>query len=66
MGLLCFIYLICALRTNVIFCFVLAMIVIAFGLFAGTYWQLAQGNVALAVSLEKVSKPHLHCVNSLI
>ncbi|KAI9756776.1 MAG: hypothetical protein M4579_003693 [Chaenotheca gracillima] len=55
MGLLCMIYLICALRTN--FCFVL----IFFGLFmefvleAAEYWQLAQGNVDVGNKLRMVA-----------
>src|ERR1700712_2792031 len=41
MGVLCFIYLLCALRTNVIFVVIFFTLVCAFGLLAGTYWQLA-------------------------
>jgi len=41
MGVLCFIYLICSLRTNVVFVVIFFTLVIAFGLLAGAYWQLA-------------------------
>jgi uncharacterized protein len=43
MGLLCFIYLICSLRTNVVFVVIFFTLVLAFGLLAGTYWQNANG-----------------------
>lgn len=41
MGVLCFIYLICSLRTNVVFVIIFFTLVLAFGLLAGTYWQTA-------------------------
>lgn len=52
MGVLCFIYLICSLRTNVVFVVIFFTLVIAFGLLAGAYWQLANafGNPALTAS----------------
>jgi len=43
MGLLCLIYLICALRTNVVFVVIFFTLVCAFGLLAGAYWQNANG-----------------------
>jgi succinate-acetate transporter protein len=43
MGVLCFIYLICSLRTNVVFVVIFFTLVIAFGLLAGAYWQIANG-----------------------
>ncbi len=43
MGLLCFIYLICALRTNVVFVVIFFTLVIAFALLAAVYWQSANG-----------------------
>lgn len=51
MGLLCFIYLICSLRTNVVFVVIFFTLVVAFGLLAGSYWQTANalaGDVAKA------------------
>lgn len=55
MGLLCFVYLICALRTNIVFLVIFATLVVAFGLLTGTYWQLAMGNAALGAKLQIVS-----------
>lgn len=63
MGVLCFIYLICSLRTNVVFVVIFFTLVIAFGLLSGAYWQLANaygnGNdpatIALAGRLQKAA-----------
>ncbi|OCL03202.1 GPR1/FUN34/YaaH-class plasma membrane protein [Glonium stellatum] len=52
MGLMCFIYLICSLRTNIVFFLIFLTLVIAFGCLAGAYWNLNLGNVALAVRLQ--------------
>lgn len=41
MGVLCLIYLICALRTNVVFVVIFLTLVLAFGLLAGAYWHNA-------------------------
>jgi succinate-acetate transporter protein len=41
MGVLCMIYLVCSLRTNVVFVVIFFTLVIAFGLLAGAYWQNA-------------------------
>ena len=60
MGLLCFIYLICALRTNICFVVIFASLVVAFALNTGSYWQLAQGNAALASKLQVVSTLATH------
>ena len=51
MGLLCFIYLVAALRTNIVFVIIFATLVVAFGLLAGAYWQIAQGSAALGSKL---------------
>jgi len=48
MGVLCFIYMICALRTNVVFVIIFASLVPAFGLLTAAYWSLAKGNTASA------------------
>lgn len=45
MGLLCFIYLICALRTNIIFLMIFLLLVPAFGSLAGYFWKAAEGEV---------------------
>jgi uncharacterized protein len=57
MAVLCVIYLICALRTNIIFVIVFFLLIIALGMLAGAHWQLAESNVALAGRLQIVS-PH--------
>jgi len=41
MGVLCFIYLICSLRTNLVFVVIFFTLVCAFGCLSGAYWQLA-------------------------
>ena len=48
MGIMCFVYLICSLRTNMVF----FTLVLAFGCLAGAYFQLNNGNVALAGRLQ--------------
>jgi succinate-acetate transporter protein len=42
MGVLCLIYLICSLRTNVVFVVIFFTLVLAFGLLAGTFWFNSQ------------------------
>ena len=55
MAVLCFIYLICSVRTNVVLVFAITCIVLAFAFLAATYWQVANGNAVLAGKLQKVS-----------
>lgn len=52
MGALCFVYLICSLRTNIVFVAIFATLVVAFGLLTATYFQLANGNAVLAGRLQ--------------
>ncbi|KAF2455069.1 GPR1/FUN34/yaaH family-domain-containing protein [Lineolata rhizophorae] len=52
MGLLCFVYFICALRTNVVFVLIFFTLVIVFCILAGAYWQTSNGNTALASRLQ--------------
>lgn len=52
MGLMCFIYLICSLRTNIVFFIIFLTIVAAFACLASAYWNLDLGNVALAGRLQ--------------
>lgn len=40
MGVLCLIYLICALRTNIVFVMIFLTLVPAFACLAGAYWHL--------------------------
>jgi len=55
MGLLCFIYLICSIRTNVAFFIIFLTLTIAFGCLSGSYWQVANGNASLAGTLQKAA-----------
>lgn len=48
MGVVCLIFMICSLRTNIAFFIIFLTLVLAFGLLAGTFWQLAEGNMAVA------------------
>ncbi|MCJ1374348.1 hypothetical protein MMC20_005580 [Loxospora ochrophaea] len=52
MGLLCLVYLVCALRTNLTFVVIFLFLVLGFALLAGTYWNLALGNAAFAGKLQ--------------
>lgn len=52
MGLLCLIYTVCALRTNLVFVGILGGLVPTFGLLAAAYWHLAQENAATAQSCQ--------------
>ncbi|KAK3069532.1 hypothetical protein LTR53_012050 [Teratosphaeriaceae sp. CCFEE 6253] len=51
MGVLCFIYMICALRTNIVFFGIFFTLVLAFAFLAGAYFHLALGNSAFAGKL---------------
>jgi len=54
MGLLCFIYFICSLRTNVVFVGIFLFLVPAFGCLAGAYWHLAYQTAAGAATAGKL------------
>ena len=47
MGLMCFIYLICSLRTNICFVIIFLTLVLAFATLTGAYFQISNGNGAL-------------------
>ncbi len=54
MGFLCFVYLICSVRTNIVFFLIFLCLVLAFSLLTGAYWALAKdyaGNAAYAHKL---------------
>jgi len=53
MGLLCLIYLICSVRTNLVFFCIFLGLVFTFGFLAGSYWQAANGNASLSLTLQK-------------
>ncbi|KAI8938430.1 hypothetical protein NX059_004323 [Plenodomus lindquistii] len=55
MGMLCLVYLICSIRTNLVFFMIFFTIVPAFGLLAGTFLQLANGRAALAAKLQEAA-----------
>ncbi|KAL8769710.1 MAG: hypothetical protein Q9209_004326 [Squamulea sp. 1 TL-2023] len=55
MGLLCLLYLICALRTNVVFVTIFFGLFFTFVLLTGSYWQLAIGHAAAATNLQIAS-----------
>jgi len=55
MGILCLVYLVCSIRTNLIFFLIFFTLVPAFGLLAGSYFQLANGQAALAVKLAEAA-----------
>jgi len=52
MGLLCFVYMICSVRTNLVFFGIFLTLVCAFGCLAGSYWNAALGKASLALTLQ--------------
>ncbi|RDW68346.1 hypothetical protein BP5796_09003 [Coleophoma crateriformis] len=52
MGFMCFIYMIAALRTNIVFFLIFMTLVCALTLLAGAFWQVGQGNPTLGVRLQ--------------
>lgn len=55
MGLLCLVYLICSLRTNLIFFLIFFTLIPAFGLLAGAFLNVAQGNAATASKCQEAA-----------
>ncbi|KAG9191651.1 hypothetical protein G6011_10385 [Alternaria panax] len=55
MSILCLVYLICSIRTNLIFFLIFFTLVPAFSLLAGSYLQAANGRAALAAKLAEAS-----------
>ncbi|KAI9732589.1 MAG: hypothetical protein M1834_003925 [Cirrosporium novae-zelandiae] len=51
MSILSFIFLICSLRTNMVFFVIFITLTTAFALLSGAYWQTANGNTSLASTL---------------
>ncbi|EXJ72442.1 uncharacterized protein A1O5_04946 [Cladophialophora psammophila CBS 110553] len=62
MGALCFIYLVCALRTNICFVLIFLSLVPAFGLMAAVYWKLAEGNAAVSLKCQHAASGLLFAV----
>jgi succinate-acetate transporter protein len=54
MGLLCVVFLICSLRTDVVHVVIFLSLVVAFGLLTGQHFQIAIGNAHLAAGLQIV------------
>ena len=52
MGLMSLIYLVCALRTNIVFVVIFLGLFLTFVFLAGSYWQLANGNRAVSGQLQ--------------
>lgn len=52
MGIMCLVYLVCSIRTNIVFFMIFFTLVLAFAMLAGAYWQLNNGNTALAGRLQ--------------
>lgn len=55
MGVLCLIYLVCSLRTNIVFVVIFFTLVLAFGLLAGTYWYNAKGLASTPPDASKIA-----------
>lgn len=51
-GVLCFIYFIISLRTNIVFAVIFLTVDLSFILLSATYWEVAQGNADLAGKLQ--------------
>ncbi|KAL5119237.1 hypothetical protein ACEQ8H_002948 [Pleosporales sp. CAS-2024a] len=55
MGILCFIYMICAIRTNLIFFLIFFTLVFAFGLLAGAFLNAAKGKASVAFKCQEAA-----------
>ncbi|KAF2684603.1 hypothetical protein K458DRAFT_302919 [Lentithecium fluviatile CBS 122367] len=61
MGIMCLIYLVCSLRTNVCFFMIFFTLVLAFAMLAGAYLQLNNGNTVLATRLQTAGGAFAFC-----
>jgi hypothetical protein len=55
MGILCLIYLICSIRTNLVFFLIFFTLVPAFGLLAGAFFNAAMGKLAIAAKCQEAA-----------
>ncbi|KAF2626449.1 hypothetical protein BU25DRAFT_99608 [Macroventuria anomochaeta] len=55
MAMLCLVYLVCSMRTNLVFFLIFFTLTPAFGLLAGTFLNLAQGNAATASKCQEAA-----------
>jgi len=53
MGVLSLVFLVCSLRTNIALVLIFFTLTATFSVLAGADWQLSQGNVSLALALQK-------------
>lgn len=63
MGILCFVYLICALRTNVVFVMIFLALVIAFPCLAASFWQANNGNMVASSRLQVTAGALAFCTS---
>lgn len=61
LGIMCLIYLVCSIRTNVVFFMIFLTLVFTFTLLAGAFLQLNNGNVVLAQRLQVASGAFAFC-----
>ncbi|KAG4435288.1 hypothetical protein IFR05_009214 [Cadophora sp. M221] len=54
-GVITFMYFLCAFRTNIVFLIIFFLLDIALFILAGAYWELAEGNTARGAKLEEVA-----------
>lgn len=72
-GLICFVFLICSLRTNIVFFLIFLSLIGAFGCLAGAYWNLAlvYKNAANTMAAKRAGQlvivtPPLHTMKSAV
>ncbi|KAF2260725.1 GPR1/FUN34/YaaH-class plasma membrane protein-like protein [Lojkania enalia] len=61
MAIMCFVFLICSLRTNMVFFMIFFTLVIAFCMLAGAYWQLNNGDAVQAQRLTVAAGAFTFC-----
>jgi hypothetical protein len=61
MAVMCFIYLICSLRTNMVFFMIFFTLVCAFCLLAGSFWQANNGDMVLSHRLQVAAGAFAFC-----
>lgn len=66
MGLLCFLYMILALRTNLVFFLIFLTLVPAFGLLAAAFWTLAYAAEATAAENMALAATHMSNANTYV
>lgn len=55
MGVLCFVFLICALRTNLVFVGIFLGLTPAFALLAAAFWNISLGEASAAMACQKAA-----------